>query len=243
MAELYHKVDSCEADFTAFVDKVNPRFAGKQRSLIISQFEKCIADRKLDPLYKAAQKKDQSEWGGLDYSHFNTVVMFEELLAKISPIREDKLNKYRLVLLPTRRNAAKIVLNKDVEVGDVFVPEARQGVHEVAGEGVMEAEIAAEQEEERRAKAAAEEEARRAKAAAKEKEFQDKMAKYEKEYKEWEVLKKKIDNKNKNRSSFNPKPLEEVPEPPTPPKPEGGRRRTRRKNGRSRTQKKRKTYV
>jgi hypothetical protein len=243
MAELYHKVDSCEADFTAFVDKVNPRFAGKQRSLIISQFEKCIADRKLDPLYRAAQAKPRSKWGQLDFSHFNTVVMFEELLAKISPIREDRLNNYRLVLLPTRNNAAKIALNNPVAQSDRFVPQPREGVHEVAGEGVMEAQIAAEEEEARRAKAAAEEEARRAKAAAKEKEFQDKMAKYEKEYKEWEVLKKKIDNKNKNRSSFNPKPLEEVPEPPTPPKPEGGRRHTRRKNGRRRTQKKRKTYV
>ena len=238
MPEPYHADESCTRDFTHFVAKVNPYFARNQRSLIISQFEKCIVDRKSDKLYKEAHAKSQSEWVDKDWSHHNVVVMFEKLLEKISPILEDRLNKYHLKLQPTRGKAVSIHLNKDVAHGDKVVRHEKEGAKEV-GEGVLEKQIKDE-------KAAAD-----AAAAAAEKEridklFQSAMETWEVAHKKWTKEKNGIENKNKNRSSINPKPLLEIPLEPVKPKREdfeGGRRRTRRKNGRRRTQKKRKTYV
>ena len=244
-APIYHAAESCTKNFATFVEKVNPLFETRQRGSIISQFEKCILDRKADPNYIAAKEKAeqakaaQAKGANLlpaDYSHMSVVAMFQKLLDKIRLIREDRLSNYALELEITRDNAARIKLTPgDVAQADIYIRHVAKGPREVSEEQ-MKAEMEAEAE--------AEAEARAQEMLAKEEKYQADLAAYNKAHAAWVKDSNSIRTKNRNKSSFGEQKAD-VAIPPEPKKPvrEGGRRRTRRKNGRRRTQKKRKTYV
>ena len=250
MAAAYHSGESCEKDYEAFIRKVNPWFQTNNRHSIVSQFEKCIMDRKSDPLYVTAKAKPMSKLTSEDYSHRSVINMFEGLLDQIKDIREDRLSKYKLVLISTSKGNATIRLNTPVDDADkkVHVPKVPQGKEATpakwaADEAAAEAKQAAD-EAAAKAKQAADE------AAAEAKVERDKDERYRialKEYniacEAWKKNRKSIIERNNKRLKKGLPASEVIPDPPVKPVREGGRRRTRRKNGRHRTQKKRKTYV
>jgi len=150
MAGDYHRAESCGRNFALFTDRVNGWFRTNQKSPIIAQFELCIADRKKDPLFVAAQEKrvKQIKWDPADFSHYNVVLMFEGLLTEVRTIREDRLDQYSLLLEPTRKNAAKIVLSKAVVEADKIIKQkVRKGVREATDEEWAQAEEAAKKEQ------------------------------------------------------------------------------------------------
>jgi hypothetical protein len=261
----YHRGDACNTDFVQFVLDMMKEFKGKKRAFIIAALTNCIRERTArNEAFKARKRDATAEELAEDEKHERVIKMFTDLLTDFNTIHSAKLPKYRFYYKLDKEGKPSIGIYPKI------APEDIQGVARdfVDPSNAVAAPAAAATSASNAAAAPAgwygvldeetskDRKAREAREKAM-KAYEAKLATFNSDEKvaarkrDWDTKlenAKRADAQSGNTEATtrfftnNGESFDKDKGAPKPPA-EGGRRHTRRKNGRRRTQKKRKTYV